>query len=594
MSSPRLSILALAAGLSLVAVATQAAPRGAASEPAATARVTPEALLARAAQARVPGLLRQYLKLRGQTPNDEPADDPETERPDLTGLAIVLPQTLEVVDQALATAPTAMLGALLAARDGFAAAEKQLHAASNDASPQFMVGVLQALADGQAGMDQALDIAASIDPGQVALLLPAVQAAREAARRCTNNLKQLALASNVSSERLVPVDVALRDGDALFEAGDYAGSARRYADGFGIAANTVVFDMDRFEDNLRSVFDTSTVGWSYALSQGGVLARSGAAGQARTGADLPATAQSATKKMHVASVSKTMTAIVMLRRLADLGISVDSPIGPWLPAFWPRPAEVNAITFRQLMNHRSGFGVNNVGGSDWAGLQTMVAQSVPANGSFDYFNADFGLLRVIVAKTLGIDPTLFPPQLQLNAGALSSAAFLANAGALYDGIGVPFSCEPQGTNPTVQYEFPDTGNPGYAEPSRSLACGGYGVQISAVNLARTMAYLRYTQDLLPTPAFQEMKAKFLGFSNPANGYSYAQGSFGVYHGHGGDWDHTGAAAGGLDACVLMFPINVEAAVLINSSRATLGVGYPNGGTQCSVLKWAFENAWVPQ
>jgi hypothetical protein len=157
---------------------------------------------------------------------------------------------------------------------------------------------------------------------------------------------------------------------------------------------------------------------------------------------------------------------------------------------------------------------------------------------------------------------------------------------------VPFSCEPQDTNPTVQYQFPDTGNPGYVEPSRSLSCGGFGVQISAVNLARSMAYLRYTQDLLPTPAFQEMKAKFLGFSNPANGYSYAQGSFGVNHGHGGDWDHSGATNGGLDACVLMFPINVEAAVLINSSRKVLGVGYPNGGTQCGVLKWAFENAWV--
>ena len=239
------------------------------------------------------------------------------------------------------------------------------------------------------------------------------------------------------------------------------------------------------------------------------------------------------------------------------------------------------------MNHRSGFGQNAVGGNDWAGLQTMVAQGVPFKGSFDYFNANFGLLRVILAKTLGIDPTAIP--FEFDAGSLTASAFILHAQDRYDDVGVPFSCDPQASNPTLQYEFPDTGNPGYDEPSRSLSCGGFGVQISAVNLARTLAYLRYTQDLMPTAAFQEMKAKYLGFMNPAN-YSFAQGDFGVYHGHGGDWDHTGS--GGLDSCALMFPINVEAAVLINSSRKVLGVGYPNGGHQCGVLKWAFDNAWV--
>ena len=43
---------------------------------------------------------------------------------------------------------------------------------------------------------------------------------------------------------------------------------------------------------------------------------------------------------------------------------------------------------------------------------------------------------------------------------------------------------------------------------------------------------------------------------------------------------------------MVFPINVEASVLINSSRKNLGVGYPGGGYQCAVIKTAFENAWV--
>ena len=71
-----------------------------------------------------------------------------------------------------------------------------------------------------------------------------------------------------------------------------------------------------------------------------------------------------------------------------------------------------------------------------------------------------------------------------------------------------------------------------------------------------------------------MKSGYMGWMNPSS-YSFAQGEFGVYHSHGGDWDHTGS--GGLDACVMMYPIQVEAALVINSSRKALGVGYTNGG-----------------
>jgi hypothetical protein len=43
---------------------------------------------------------------------------------------------------------------------------------------------------------------------------------------------------------------------------------------------------------------------------------------------------------------------------------------------------------------------------------------------------------------------------------------------------------------------------------------------------------------------------------------------------------------------MMCPINVEATLLINSSRQASGMGYSNGTYQCTVLKWAFENAWA--
>jgi hypothetical protein len=82
---------------------------------------------------------------------------------------------------------------------------------------------------------------------------------------------------------------------------------------------------------------------------------------------------------------------------------------------------------------------------------------------------------------------------------------------------------------------------------------------------------------------------YLGFMNPTDNYNFAQGSFGKYHTHGGDWDH---GSGGMNTCVMVFPINVEAAVVINSSGKNAGQANFSRGYQCSVLKWAFENAWV--
>ena len=183
--------------------------------------------------------------------------EPEAIRADPLLVPDVLPQTLVLLDQAIATAPTPMLGALQAARRGFANAQEKLHARSHDALPLFMVSVLQAMAQGQAAMGQALDLALATQPTQVTLLLPAVQKVREAARRHSAQMADVALAAGASSARLAPAMAALRQGDTLHAAGNDGGAVSQYAMSFGLAASTVVLGMDRLVQSLQSVFETA-------------------------------------------------------------------------------------------------------------------------------------------------------------------------------------------------------------------------------------------------------------------------------------------------------------------------------------------------
>ena len=374
-----------------------------------------------------------------------------------------------------------------------------------------------------------------------------------------------------------------QQGEALLAAGQFGPALDNFNQVVSGGAPLLSFNLDLFEQRLRSVFDAQSVGWAYAIARAGTLQRSGSLGLARTAANPPATLQTETKRMQVASVSKTLTAIVTLRLLADRGLTPDTTIGAWLPSHWPRGAGVNALRFRDLMTHRSGFAQNNAPGSDYASLRTVVGMAVGANG-FDYSNANFGLLRVLVARLAGVDAAAYG---EFDGGQLTAAVFMFRAQQLYGDIGVPFHCSTEATAPTRQYRYPDDGTSGYLEPDRTLQCGGYGVNISAQNLARVLSFWRYTNDLLPTSMRNTMRSQYLGLMDPAN-YGFAQGVFGVYQGHGGDWDH---GSDGLDTCMYSFPNLIEAAVVVNSSRKTTG-GYTPVSHQCSVLKWAYEGAWV--
>ncbi len=514
----------------------------------------------------------KFVERAGSTGNAPPrlgSPDPQTP-------GVGLPQVI------------ARLGALLEShatgttRTQFASAHAKLglslsslQAGSTDTRLVYLVTSAQHMTAAQRHLKAAL-----ASGGQNPVVLDLQLQLTSIAQRMARDVLDVARRAGVSSTRLAPANSSFQRAQGAWGQANYVLASDWFDDSLGFAADTITFDIELFESNVIDEMSGEAVGWALSITFDGQTYNGGhAEGDARTAADLPVTTQSPNKDMHVASVSKPLTTIVTLRVLQNLGLTPDEEIAPYLPSDWVLGDGVDDLTFRDFMTHHSGFGQKvDDGFNTYSALQGVIAQDVGSTG-WSYANANFGLLRVAVAGLLGIDPVDYPGE---EPDVLTAAAFIVEAQALYDSIGVSVDCEATDANATIQYDFPDTGAAGYEEPDRSLECGGIEWFINANELAGVMATLRYTQQLLSTDMREEMFDGFLGLMDPQD-WSYPTGAFGVYQMHGGDWNHAG---GELHSCVVAFPIVVEAALLINSQRGAIEY-------QCELLKDAFDNAWVP-
>ena len=112
--------------------------------------------------------------------------------------------------------------------------------------------------------------------------------------------------------------------------------------------------------------------------------------------------------MNIGSVSKVVTAVATVRLLRELNISLKTPIADFLPQYWPTGPGVDAITFHDLLRHRSGLGgLLNFGGTfssgpgDFAYAKAQIALGNLGTGKYDYKNINFAILRVLFATLTG-------------------------------------------------------------------------------------------------------------------------------------------------------------------------------------------------
>lgn len=153
-------------------------------------------------------------------------------------------------------------------------------------------------------------------------------------------------------------------------------------------------DVNAFGEALHAALKNDVTGYAMCLRQNGTAIYGLQWNWAHTPPD-GGEGWNGNVQMHVASVSKLITAIAMSKLLGDKQISVDARIVDYLPTYWPKGPNIGKITFRHLMTHTSGFVAG--GQTDFGAMKSRVAQGVGAVGSYHYENMNFGLCRILIA-----------------------------------------------------------------------------------------------------------------------------------------------------------------------------------------------------
>jgi hypothetical protein len=182
--------------------------------------------------------------------------------------------------------------------------------------------------------------------------------------------------------------------------------------------------LNKLKNSIKSQLDYKCAGYNFSVYYDGIHEGSLVGGYSKMAIDGNQTDMTIFDKIHIASMSKTITAVTTLKLLSDLNLTVDEKIYMYLPPNWLLGPNIKEITFKQLMRHETGFrdipGVdctgpvlfqNNSGyctlpeNSNYEFLKCKILNGINTNdiNKYQYNNLNFQLLRVIIPKLAGFN-----------------------------------------------------------------------------------------------------------------------------------------------------------------------------------------------
>jgi CubicO group peptidase (beta-lactamase class C family) len=157
--------------------------------------------------------------------------------------------------------------------------------------------------------------------------------------------------------------------------------------------------------------DKKIPGMVWGVVIDGQLAHTGSFGVRDRASRAPVTPDTA---FRIASMTKSFTALAVLKLRDEGRLSLEDPVSRWIPAFarMERPTrDTPPLTIRQLLSHSAGFPEDNPWGDqqlsatdamldDW--LAKGIPFSTPPGTRYEYSNYAFGLLGRVVTKASGV------------------------------------------------------------------------------------------------------------------------------------------------------------------------------------------------
>jgi CubicO group peptidase (beta-lactamase class C family) len=288
-------------------------------------------------------------------------------------------------------------------------------------------------------------------------------------------------------------------------------------------------------------------------------------------------------RMHVASLSKIVTAIAMTKLLNDQGMSYDTPIIGFLPGYWTKGPSVNLITFRQLMDHTSGLAFDNTtSGTDFEFMKEQVAAGTTHLGQYSYQNMNYGLCRILIATINGnipVDWTYPFPVLNDQAwDSITLQAYQAFVNAnVFTPSGVTGATLYHEPADALAYNFPVSGNGWNSGDLTSLA-GGTGWHMTLDQVLAVMSTFRRGGTIMSPADAQTMLDDGFGLNWTVTT------QLGTYYAKIGGWSGDG---GRMEQSIAFFlPQQMEFVLFVNSPVAFAAPGqllsYFDAGTPGNV------------
>ena len=313
---------------------------------------------------------------------------------------------------------------------------------------------------------------------------------------------------------------------------------------------------------IHTILKENTTGYILHLRKNGNLTHNLVWQWAQTSSDKNDSWTESTR-MHVASVSKLLTAIGMVKALDSKNISYDTPISNYLPEYWNKGNKINQITFRHLLTNKSGFSTGS-SESNYTFMKNRVAMGVAFVGGYDYENMNFGLCRILMPILLGDMPksaNFMPSNSSLNDKIWDAVSLQHYTNYMQDKVFEPAGVnnagyEPlPGKNNALAYDFPHKNKKGWNSGDLASMAGGAAWRLSIKEVLDVLHHARRRNTILPSSKFEYLLENKFGIDQQID---TAAGK--LYNKNGG-W----TTAGQKEQCVVyILPDNQELAVFVNS------------------------------